>query len=116
MINTSADGIYSETYFFENGNMRKSIVDDPVMGEYLDQEYYENGNLKYSKYQTPEQTIEARCDEEGFHTYYYTKGPDWEQACIADETGKLVKVVENGVVKEDAATLAQYAIDYNFKE
>ena len=116
MINTSADGIYSETYFFENGNMRKSIVDDPVMGEYLDQEYYENGNLKYSKYQTPEQTIEERCDEEGFHTYYYTKGPDWEQACIADETGKLVKVVENGVVKDDAATLAQYARDYNFKE
>lgn len=116
VISKSTDGTYSESCYFENGNMSKSIVNDPVKGEYLDQEYYENGNLKYSKYTTPEFTQEERCDEEGFRTYYYTKGTDWEQECIADETGKLVKVVENGVVKEDAASLAQYAKDYNFKE
>lgn len=116
VISKSADGTYSETEYYENGNMSKSIVDDPVKGEYQEQEYFENGNMKYLKFQTPEYTAEERYDEEGFRTYYYTKGVDWEQECIADDTGKLVKVVENGTAIEDAATLARYASDCNFRE
>jgi len=32
-----------------------------------------------------------------------------------DERGKLVKIKENGEVKEDKATLTQYAQNYNFR-
>ena len=116
MISLSPDGIFSDSEYYENGNMSKSIVDDPVRGEYQKQEYFENGNMKYLKFQTPEYTVEEKCDEEGYRTYYYSKGADYEQECLSDETGALVKVVENGEVKEDAATLARYAADYNFRQ
>ncbi len=33
----------------------------------------------------------------------------------ADESGKLVKAIENGQTMEDPAVLEQYAQDYNFR-
>lgn len=116
VISKSADGTYSESCYFDNGNTSKNVSDNSTTGEYQEQEYYENGSFKYCKYITPDFTVEERCDEEGFHTYYYTKGADWEQECIADETGKLVKVIENGTEVQDPAIIAQYARDYNFRE
>ncbi len=115
-ISKNTDGTYSEMEYYENGNMSKSIVDDPVKGEYQEQEYFENDNVKYLKFQTPEYTVEEKYDEEGYRTYYYTKDADYEQECISDETGKLVKVIENGEVKEDPEIIARYTADYNFRQ
>lgn len=113
--NKWADGSYSETHYFEDGTS-KSVYDNPVTGEHSEQEYFENGNMKQSKAWSPEYTMDERYDEEGYRTYFYSKNADWETECIADEAGKLIKVVENGTVYEDAATLVQYAANYNFHE
>ena len=116
MITISPDGIYDETEYYENGNIRKSIIDDPVKEEYQVLESFENGNMKHLKFQTPEYTTEEKYDEEGYTTYFYTKRADYEMECISDETGKLAKVIENGEEIEDAATFARYAADYNFRQ
>lgn len=108
-------GTYSEYECYENGNIKYSVSKDAA-GNYSEQEYYENGNFKCCKNQSPEYTMAERYDEEGYRTYFYQKDVNWEIELTADETGKLVKVVENGEVKEDAATLAQYAQNYNFRE
>lgn len=115
MISVSPDGNFSDTEFYENGNVKRSVYEDTA-GNYSEQECYENGAFKYVKNQSPEYTNEERYDEEGYRTYYYTKSAEYEMECISDETGKLVKVIENGTVIEDAAALAQYAADYNFKQ
>ncbi len=134
-----ANGTYSEYYYFENGNMSKSFYDNPNTGEHeegeyfengnikryvLDnsatgesfhQEYFENGNLKYNKNQSPEYTQEERYDEEGFHTYFYSKDANYEIELIADETGKLIRFVENGTVYENEAIPDWVAGSYNFR-
>lgn len=115
MISISPDGIFSDTECYENGNVKRSVYEDTA-GNYSEQECYENGAIKYVKNQSPEQTNEEQYDEEGYRTYYYTKSAEYEMECISDETGKLVKVIENGEVKEDAATIARCAADYNFRQ
>ncbi len=134
-----ANGTYSEYYYFENGNMSKSFYDNPNTGEHeegeyfengnikryvLDnsstgesshQEYFENGNFKYNKNQSPEYTQEERYDEEGFHTYWYSKDANYEIELIADETGKLIRFVENGTVYENEAIPDWVAGSYNFR-
>lgn len=115
MIAVSADGYFSDTEYYVNGNVKRSVYEDTA-GNYSEQECYEDGMLKYVKTQSPEYTREEHYDEEGYRTYFYSKDANWECELVADETGALVKVVENGEVKEDAATLAQYAADYNFRQ
>lgn len=109
-------GEYSEAEFYENGTVRKSVGSNSQTGMYYEQECYEDGSLKLMINQSPEYTVEERYDEEGFHTYFYSKNADYVIELTADETGALVKVVENGEVKEDAETLAQYAQSYNFRQ
>lgn len=116
IIDSPSTGEHVECDFYENGAVKKSVVTNSQTGMYSEQEYFENGNMKHFKNQSPEYTSEERYDEEGYRTYFHTKNADYEMECIADETGKLVKVVENGEVKEDAETLAQYAADYNFRQ
>lgn len=108
-------GVHSESEYYANGNIKRSVYKDAA-GNYTEGEYYENGNLKYMKNQSPEYTSEERCDEEGFRTYFYSKNADYEIELTADESGKLVKVIENGTEVQDPAIIAQYARDYNFKE
>lgn len=139
-ITMGTDGFYSETYYFENGNIRMDISDNPSTGEhwederyengttkrtvssnsqtgtYYETEYFENGKEKHFKNETSESTIDVQYDEDGFHTYYHSKNANYEVELISDETGKLAKVVENGEVKEDPAIIAQYAQSYNFKQ
>ena len=110
-----ADGNYSEEERYENGNVKRYIFEDTT-GNYYEQEYYEDGTLKYVKNQSPESTMEERYDEEGYRTYFYNKNSSYECELIADESGKLVCVTENGTVIEDAAALAQYAANYNFRQ
>lgn len=112
-IELDANGVYTECRYYKNGNYSKIITSDPVSGTYQEEEYYENGNMKYIKNQTPENTVEEQYDEEGYHTYFYSKNADWEIELTADETGKLIRVVENGETIEDPERLAQYAQGYN---
>ena len=107
-------GTYSESEYYENGNVERSVYKDSATEYCSEQEYFESGNLKHSKNQSPESTMEERYDEEGYRTYFYSKGNGWEIELTADETGKLVKVSENGTVYEGAAIPAHYASDYNF--
>lgn len=110
-----ATGYSEEQEYYENGNMKKSVCKDPVTESSTEQEYYENGKMKRIKTQTAEILLEERYDEEGFRTYFYDKNADYEVELTADETGKLIKAIENGEVKEDETTLAQYAISFNFR-
>ncbi len=110
-----ATGYSEEQEYYENGNMKKSVCKDPVTESSTEQEYYENGKMKRIKTQTAEMLSEERYDEEGFHTYFYVKNADYEVELTADETGKLIKAIENGEVKEDETTLAQYANNFNFR-
>ena len=116
ICNDPAAGTYQEAEYYENGNQKYSIYEDSQAGTYYEYECFENGNVKYSKQQSPDYTQEQRCDETGFFTYFYYKDSDHEIELITDEDGKLVKAVENGTVIEDAATLAQYAQGYNFRQ
>lgn len=113
--NNAQTGAYSEYENYENGTMKKSVYKDPAAESYTEQAYYESGKLKSSKAQMPDYTSEEHCDEEGYRTYFYSRDAQYEIELTADESGKLVKVVENGEVKEDEETLAQYASSYNFR-
>lgn len=109
-------GAYWEQENFENGTIKRNVSYDPAADIYIEVEYYENGQEKYSKNRNAEYSMEQRHDEEGYCTYFYSKDirNNYEIECIADESGKLIKVIENGTVYEDAGTLAQYK-GYNFR-
>ena len=113
--NDPETGTYSEYECYENGNLKKSVYQDAATESHSEQECYENGAMKYSKNQTPESTTEERYDEEGYRTYYYSKGADWKVELTADETGKLIKVIENDTVYEGAAIPDHYISGYNFR-
>lgn len=115
-IQQNADGTYHEHHYFPDGTLRKTLNVNPNTGERIEAEYFKDQSTKYDSYTSKEYAREERFDEEGFRTYYYMKGSDLEQECIADETGKLVKVIENGSEIQNPAIIAQYAKDYNFKE
>ena len=114
LASMEANGTYSESYFFENGNVKKFVSINPP-SEYTEQECYETGRIKYNKSESAEYVMEERYDEKGYRTYYCQKSSEYELELTADETGKLVKVVETGEVKEDEETLAWYASSYNFR-
>lgn len=115
-ICVETDGSRRETYYFENGNISKEISDIPTSGEHTETVYFEKGSVKYSKIQTQEYTQEEQYDEEGYRTYCYSKDANYEIELTADEAGKLVKVIENGIEMEDSATLTWYAQNYNFRQ
>lgn len=114
--NNDQTGAYMEYEYYENGSMKRSVYKDSAAGTYTEQECFENGSMKYNKNESAEYAMEDRFDEEGYHTYYCYKNPEYELELIADETGKLVKVIENGEVKEDEETLAQCAQTYKFRQ
>ena len=115
LVSMEANGTYSESYFFEDGNVKKFVSNNDQTGAYTEYEYYENGSMKYNKSESAEYVREERFDEEGCHTYYCYKSSEYGLELIADETGKLVKAIENGVVKEDEETLNLYVSGYNFR-
>lgn len=112
----SETGIRQEEAYYENGQIKNYCYEDSPAGTLNAAEYFENGNLKYYKYQSPENTTEECFDADGYRTYFYNKTASVEIELTADDTGKLIKVVENGKTIEDVATLAQYAQSYNFRQ
>ena len=99
----------------ENGNIKISVYHNLATEEYFEQEYYENGSLKRNKNQTADSLFKEELDTDGFRTYCLSQHSNWEVECIADDTGKLVKVIENGTEILDSVTLTQYAEGYNFR-
>ncbi len=110
------DGSYEEMHYYPNGNLSKQITEDPSAEAYCELEFYENGMQNYAKYQTPSEEREERYDEEGFMTYLHTKQADYELEILTDDSGKVVKVIENGQTLEDPAALDQFAVGYNFRD
>ena len=117
-ISQHSDGYYLEEGYFENGDRCKYVKNDPAAGIYQEEVYYENGQLKNYRYEDSQAGTLTASEyfENRTLKYFYNKTSNVEIELIADETGKLIKAVENGTVIEDAATLTQYAQIYNFKE
>ena len=111
-----ATGTHEEGTYYDNGCTMRHVRENSQRGEYSETVYFENGYIKYNKYQTQTHIQEEHYDEAGFHIYFYLKDTNIEIELISDETGKLIKVIENGVTIEDTAIIAQYAQSYNFKE
>ena len=109
-----ADGSWEETQLYSEGII-EYMIRQFADGSYQEERYYESGQLKYSISQTPNEAQEYRYDEDGYTTYLHAVHTDREIELIADESGKLVKAIENGQTMEDPAVLEQYARDYNFR-
>lgn len=114
MIRQLSDGCYQESHYNSEGFCVHAILQG-ADGSYTETLRYDNGQLQYQKYQTSDQEQEDRYDEEGFMTYHHTRSTDYELELIADESGKLVKAIENGQTIEDPSALAQYVTGYNFR-
>lgn len=111
----SEAGTHSEQEYYESGNAKKSVYKDSAAGFSSEQEYHENGNMKQSKSWSAEYTSEQRYDEDGYCTYLYSKDAYNEVELITDESGKLVKYIENGTVYENDAIPDWVASSYNFR-
>lgn len=117
-----ATGRHTETEYYENGNLKWANVWNPSSGFTSEQEYYENGNRKWMKTREPDkdEEMDAQYNEEGYCTYYRSsyifKKEPYEIECFGDETGKLIKVIENGVETDDAKLFALCISNYNFRK
>ena len=100
--------------------MKRADVREPSTGFTSEQEYYENGNMKQSKVRAPDDEMDAQYNEEGYctyyhHFYYLANGSPYEIECCGDETGKLVKVIENGEESDVEQFLTYQGHLYNFR-
>ena len=112
---------YTEVEFYENGNLKWSKVQEPSSGVTSDQEYYENGNRKWIKTSHPDEEREARYNEEGYCTYYHSSsrrvnGKPYEIECFGDETGKLIRILENGEETDDEKLFDLCIGSYDFRQ
>lgn len=114
-ITMGADSIYAEVNYYEDGKTRLTISSNPTAGIYNEAEYYETGFVKRVVFQSPQLSQEDHYDRVGYQTYRYVNGAGFEIELISDENGKLIKIIENGEVKEDEATLSEYAGAHNFR-
>ena len=122
------EGWWTEYEYYEDGTLRHSVGEDPNLGirdeweyfpngnrmkitvTYLDSdaysytEYYQNGVTKhYINIEADGTKTETKYNEEGYYTYLYAKNLAGETEHFADETGKLIKYVENGTTYEGDA-------------
>ena len=107
--------------YYENGNLKRSDVREPSAGLNSEQEYYENGNKKWMKTKHPDEKMEAQYNEEGYCTYFHSSyclldGTPYEIECFGDETGKLIRVVENGEETDDEKLFDLCIGSYDFRQ
>ena len=115
-ITMGVNGVYREIFYYENRSTRLIVESNASTNSRNEMAYYESGNLEYTMIQTSRSTQEEHYDEEGYCTYFYSKDAGWEIELISDESGALVKILENGKEITDPAIMAQYAEGYNFKQ
>lgn len=116
LAENSVTGARKEIHCYESGELKTVISDDPSTGIRSETEYFENGNIRHNKEQGADYAFEEQFDEEGFLTYYYSKRVGTVVECITDETGALVKYIENGEITEDPESLAIMAQSYKFRK
>ena len=119
-----ADGTYWKTTTYQDGKVVKEhfTADDQLIsvetteayGEVNYVEYDENGKIKCQKRLVNGMSFEYRYDEEGYETYYHEISPDMDVELIADETGKLAKVLVNGEEKT-GTDFKWYSSEHNFR-
>ena len=114
-ITMSIDSIYEEVNYYENGKTRHTISSIPSADTYSEAEYYETGFVKRVVFQSSQLSQEDHYDRVGYQTYRYVNGAGFEIELISNEDGKLIKIIENGEVKEDEATLTEYARTHKFR-
>ena len=115
-IDTNKNGERTELHWYPNGGIQKTVCTNAAGTDRSEQEYYENGAIKRELIQNEEWTSEQCFDEEGYCTYYRYMTGEMTEECISDETGKLVKYIFNGEIKEDPETLAEIAARYHFRQ
>ena len=83
----------------------------------LDAEEGQIGQLIYQRSVAADgSTSEYHWNKDGCSTYYYYKHGNTEIELIGDETGKLIKYTNDGVIIEDPAILAEYTKNFGFRE
>ena len=119
-----ADGTYWVTTTYRSGKIVKEhfsredkllsteTTDTRGIVEYV--ECYDNGNIRYLKQTVEENTCEYTYDEEGYEIHYREVNPEMEVELIADETGKLVTVLVNGV-ERTGVDFKIYSSGHNFR-
>lgn len=65
------------------------------------EEYYDSGKLKHITNKTADMFIEICFDEDGYFTYYHMIDQDVDMEITCDESGKVNKVLLNGVEQTD---------------
>ena len=115
LAQNSVTGARKEIHCYESGNLKTVISDDPSTGIRSETVYFESGNIRHNKEQGTDYAFEEQFDEEGFLTYYYSKRVGTVVECFTDETGALVKYIENGEIIEDPEALANIARGYKFR-
>ena len=76
------------------------------------EEYYPNGKLKHMMSKTADSFQEVYYDEDGYYTYFCHKFPGQELVITTDETGRVNKVLLNGVEQTD---IERYVKDLFFR-
>ena len=82
-----------------------SALDSIQAEEGYHEEYYPSGKLKHITNKTADIFIEISYDEDGYFTYYHEIFPGHELEITCDETGKVNKVLLNGVEQTDIESI-----------
>lgn len=117
----NADGSSSTTTTYADGSTTTSSVGadgSTTHGsvsangdEYLE-EYYSSGKLKRVYSKTGDSSQEMHYDEDGYWIYFHQIGQGYELEITCDETGKVDKVLLNGVEQTD---IEKYVKDMFFR-
>ena len=104
-MNNEQTGDHTETTYYENGSekTRDSYHAGQKLRVYL--EYYEDNSVKYSLMEGDNGSkSEEKINEAGYTTYYFENFNNTKDCeFFANDTGELVKYVENGTVYEGDA-------------
>lgn len=100
-LENPAEGWTIVDTFYPSGARHTSTKTYENSDEYGYSEQYENGLTKYEQHITSDGIkMESKYNEEGLHTYHYSKDIYGEYEYFANEAGELEKLVANGTVYE----------------
>ena len=108
---TYADGSTTTVRTAADGRPISNEKSSPT-GEGYYEEYFESGKLKISIQKTADMFQELHYDEEGYWTYFHYNAGGYETEITTDETGKVSKVLLNGVEQTD---IENYVKDMFFR-
>lgn len=108
--------IYAAAEYYRNGSMKSYTIENRETDEYTLTENYESGAVKRICNVTPDGLKHDQIyDEEGYTTYLYKDSLLGSIEIISDETGKVIKYIENGVVLEGSSIPYSVITTFNFR-